>query len=136
MNTLCNCEPTTGIMKIHDFESTKVYKVVCSCGCENQHTVDITAEYGEVTVTISTKQKTNFWVKAVSDSSFDNVILRLCDQFTRTLINSVSKRVKLLWNATVNGYIECDDDVILSKQQALTYANALILSIENVKPKS
>ena len=56
-------EPAEGILKIGEYGNSKMYKAVCSCGDDDHgHVIDIEAD-NEVSVTVYTRSKTNFWSK-------------------------------------------------------------------------
>jgi hypothetical protein len=100
-------EPAEGIMKTHDWGNSKVYSVGCSCGDENHiHNVWVEADDHDVTVTIYTTTKTNWWSK---------------------------KRWYHIWTLLTKGYIDTESTVCMSKQQALNYSQTLKNAIEDVE---
>ena len=99
--------PARGILKVNEWGSSKMYKVVCECGSDDcTHTLDIEAEDTGVTVTIYTQTRTNFW--------------------------SVS-RWKHIWTLLINGHVDFETNIHLSEQSALNYGQTLIQAVQDVK---
>ena len=99
--------PARGILKVNEWGSSKMYKVVCECGSDDcTHTLDIEAEDTGVTVTIYTKTRTNFW--------------------------SIS-RWKHIWTLLVKGHVDFETNIHLSEQSALNYGQTLIQAVQDVK---
>ena len=98
--------PAEGIMKTNDWGDSKVYRVTCNCGASNHdHHVWVEADDHEVSVTIYTTNKTNFWSKT---------------------------RWYHIWTLLTKGYIDSESTVIMDRQQALNYAETLKSAIEDV----
>jgi hypothetical protein len=99
--------PAEGILLRKDYGDAKVYEVVCECGdCHHSHNVWVEAEDFGVSVTIYTQQKTKWWEL---------------------------NRWKIIWTLLTKGYIERESNLIMSKQQALNYANVLQLAVNDVE---
>jgi hypothetical protein len=99
--------PAKGILKLNEWGSSKMYKVVCECGSDDcTHTIDIEAEDTGVTVTIYTQTRTNFW--------------------------SMS-RWKHIWTLLVNGHVDFETNIHLSEQSALNYGETLKQAVQDVK---
>lgn len=99
--------PAEGIMLYKDYGPSKMYRVGCECGCDDSsHMVDVDADETGVTVTTYTTQKTNFWSK---------------------------NRFQLMWALLTKGYVEYEASLIMSKQQALNYANVLNSAVNDVE---
>jgi hypothetical protein len=99
--------PARGILKVNEWGSSKLYKVVCECGSDDcTHTIDIEAEDTGVTVTIYTTTRTNFW--------------------------SMS-RWKHIWTLLVNGHVDFETNIHLSEQSALNYGETLKQAVQDVK---
>ena len=99
--------PARGILKVNEWGSSKMYKVVCECGSDDcTHTIDIVAEDTGVTVTIYTTTRTNFW--------------------------SMS-RWKHIWTLLVNGHVDFETNIHLSEQSALNYGETLKQAVQDVK---
>jgi len=99
--------PARGILKVNEWGTSKMYKVVCECGSDDcTHTLDIEAEDTGVTVTIYTTTRTNFW--------------------------SVS-RWKHIWTLLVKGHVDLETNIHLSEQSALNYSQTLIQAVQDVK---
>jgi hypothetical protein len=99
--------PARGILKVNEWGSSKLYKVVCECGSHDcTHTIDIEAEDTGVTVTIYTQTRTNFW--------------------------SMS-RWKHIWTLLVKGHVDFETNIHLSEQSALNYSETLKQAMQDVK---
>lgn len=98
--------PAQGILQTNDWGDSKMYKVVCSCGNDDcTHTVDIESD-NEITVTIYTTTRTNFWSKS---------------------------RWQHLWNLLVKGHTDFETSIVLDKQTALNYAETLKAAVNDVE---
>ena len=99
--------PARGILKVNEWGTSKMYKVVCECGNDGcTHTIDIEAEDTGVAVTIYTTTRTNFW--------------------------SVS-RWKHIWTLLVKGHVNFETNIHLSEQSALNYSETLKQAVQDVK---
>ena len=99
--------PARSILKVNEWGTSKMYKVVCECGNDDcTHTVDIEAEDTGVTVTIYTKTRTNFWSM---------------------------NRWQHIWTFLTNGYIDFETNIHLSEQSALNYSETLKQAVYDVK---
>jgi hypothetical protein len=99
--------PAEGIMKTNDWGDSRVYRVSCNCGDENHnHNMWVEADDHDITVTIYTTGKTNYWSKT---------------------------RWYHIWTLLTKGYIDTESTVCFSKQQALNYAETLKSAIVDVE---
>lgn len=99
--------PAKGVLLVNDWGSNKMYKTVCECGSDDcTHTIDIEAEETEVTVTIYTRTKTNFWSKS---------------------------RWYHIWQLLTKGYTDYETSIIMSKQVALNYAFVLQSAVKDIE---
>ena len=99
--------PARGILKLNEWGSSKMYKVVCECGDDDcTHTIDIEAEDTGVTVTIYTKTRTNFWS---------------------------TSRWKHIWILLTKGHIDFETNIMLSEQSAINYSQTLKQAVQDVK---
>jgi hypothetical protein len=99
--------PAEGIMKTNDWGKSVVYKIACTCGDSNhEHNVWVEADDHDISVTVYTTTKTNFWSKT---------------------------RWYHIWNLLTNGYIDTESTVCMTQQQTLNYAETLKNAIEDVK---
>ena len=98
--------PAEGIMKTNDWGDSRVYRISCNCGDENHnHNMWVEADDSDITVTIYTTGKTNYWSKT---------------------------RWYHIWTLLTKGYIDTESTVCFSKQQALNYAETLKNAIVDV----
>lgn len=99
--------PAEGILKTHDWGNSKVYRIACSCGSnEHDHNMWVEADDHDVTVTIYTTTKTNFWSKT---------------------------RWYHIWTLLTKGYIDTESTVCMARQQSLNYAETLKSAIIDVE---
>ena len=99
--------PAEGIMKTNDWGDSKVYRIACNCGDENHnHNMWVEADDCDISVTIYTTGKTNYWSKT---------------------------RWYHIWTLLTKGYIDRESTVCLTKQQALNYAETLKSAIEDLE---
>jgi len=99
--------PAEGILLRKDYGDAKIYNIVCECGdCDHSHEVWVEAEDYGITVTIYTQQKTKWWQQ---------------------------NRWKIMWTLLTRGYVERESVLIMSKQQALNYANVLNTAVKDVE---
>jgi len=98
--------PAEGIMKTNDWGDSKVYRVTCECGAsDHDHHLWVEADDHEVSVTIYTTVKSNWWSKT---------------------------RWHAIWTLLTKGYVDTESTVILKQQQAFNYAHTLLSAIEDV----
>ena len=99
--------PAEGIMQTNDWGDSRVYRIACNCVYENHnHNMWVEADDHDITVTIYTTGKTNYWSKT---------------------------RWYHIWTLLTKGYIDTESTVCLTKQQALNYAETLKSAIIDVE---
>lgn len=99
--------PAAGVLQIGDYGASKMYKAVCQCGSDDcTHTIDVEADSTGVTVTIYTKQKTNFWSK---------------------------NRWIHMWKLLIKGHITLESSIALGEQEALNYAETIKEAVTDVE---
>jgi hypothetical protein len=99
--------PAEGIMKTNDWGDSKVYRVACNCGAfDHDHHVWVEADDYDISVSIYTTTKTNFWSKS---------------------------RWYHIWTLLTKGYIDTESTVCMSRQQALNYSETLKNAIDDVE---
>jgi hypothetical protein len=97
--------PAKGVLQINDWGNSRMYKAVCACGSDDcTHTFDIEADH-EITVTIYTKTRTNFWSM---------------------------NRWQHIWALLAKGFVETEAVIIMPKQVALNYADVLQSAIKDL----
>ncbi len=98
--------PAQGVLLVKNWGTSKMYKAVCECGDNDcTHTIDIEADH-DVTVTIYTTARTNFW--------------------------SMS-RWRHIWQLLTKGYTDYETCIVMNKQVALNYANVLQSAVNDVE---
>lgn len=99
-------QPAKGILKINDWGNSRMYKAVCSCGDDDcSHTIDIEADH-EVSVTIYTRTRTNFWSKT---------------------------RWSHIWTLLTKGYTAFETTIVLDKQTAINYAETIKSAVKDLE---
>jgi len=105
-------QPAQGIMQTNDWGDTKVYRIACDCGSnEHNHDVWVEADKSNITITTFTTVKSKWW-------SWN--------------------RWQKIWTLLIQGYVEYEASIIMSKQQALNYAKTLesaILDVDRFRQK-
>jgi hypothetical protein len=99
--------PAEGIMQTNDWGDSKVYRITCECtDAQHDHNVWVEADDHEVSVTIYTTVKSNWWSKT---------------------------RWHHMWSLLTKGYIDTESTVIMRRQQAFNYAHTLLSAVEDVE---
>ena len=102
-------KPAEGISKVNDFGHSIWYRVDCECQePDHCHTIDVNTEFNDVTVDIYTTVSTPFWSK---------------------------NRWKMIWEILTKGYASHEATIILNKQSALNYAEALKGAIKELEDR-
>jgi hypothetical protein len=127
--------PAEGILKTHEWGTSKMYKVVCQCGNDDDAVeFEIEADESGVSLTTYTTQKTDWWSTVVEKRyDIDNPWFQEFDSFWKDLWNGFVTRLRLTKNIWWNGYVEYQSTTIMSKQQALNYADTLKSAINDVE---
>ena len=127
--------PAEGIMKTNDFGNSKWYKVVCSCGNDDDSIeFEVEADSIGVTVTTYNTQKTDWWTETVEKRyDIENPWLQEIDWFWKDVVNSIASRLKLTWQIWRHGYIKYQSTTIMTEQQAINYAETLKSAVLDVK---
>ncbi len=128
-------EPAEGILKTNDFGNSKWYQVVCGCG-QPDHTLTVEVEAEETGINVNTyvHTKTDYWSESVKKRyDIDNPYLQELDWALKDIWNGFITRLKLTWAVWVKGYLECETTILMSKQQALNYADVLKSAIKDVE---
>jgi hypothetical protein len=99
--------PAEGILKRGDWGDSMSYTVPCSCcGSLCEHNVWIEADETGVTVTTYTMLKSKWWSM---------------------------NRFQIIWRLLTKGYVEYEGSIVMTRQQALNYAEVLRTSINDVE---
>jgi hypothetical protein len=128
-------KPAEGILKSNDFGNSKVYHVVCGCG-QPDHTLTVDVEANETGVSVNTYAtvKTDYWSETVEKRyDIESPWLQEFDWFWKDLVNGFVTRLKLTWRIWIDGYIQTETTTLMSKQQALNYAETLKSAIKDVE---
>lgn len=128
-------QPAEGILKSNDYGNSKWYQVVCGCG-QPDHTLTVEVEADETRVSVNTyvTVKTTYWRETlVKRYDIDNPYLQELDWAVKDIINGFITRLKLTWAVWIRGYIETETTTLMSKQQALNYAETLKSAINDVE---
>jgi hypothetical protein len=127
--------PAEGILKTNDFGNSKWYRVVCGCGQpDHELTVDVEADEMGVSVNTYATVKTDYWTETVKKRyDIDNPYLQELDWTVKDIWNGFVTRLKLTWAVWIKGYLKCETTTLMSKQQALNYAETLKGAIKDVE---
>jgi len=99
--------PAEGILIHRDYGDAKHYTISCECcGSDCEHRVWVESDETGVTVSTYTKQKSQWW-------KFN------C--------------LQIIWKLLIKGYVEYEAGIIMTKQQALNYAETLKKSVKDVE---
>lgn len=124
--------PAEGITLNRDFGDSKFYSVACSCGNPDDAIdfyVEIDSDMMDVTVNTSTTQKTDYWTEKFKAPHYDNAFINGCYKFA----NALWTRLRLTKNIWLDGYVKYSSYTIMSKQQALNYAETLKTAVAEVE---
>lgn len=100
-------KPAQGVLLVNDWGKSKMYKAVCECSNDDcTHTIDVEADDHDITVTIYTTTRTNFWSKT---------------------------RWYHIWCLLTKGYADFETSIIMNKQVAFNYADVLKLAVKDVE---
>ncbi len=128
-------QPAEGILKTNDYGNSKWYHVVCGCGQpDHSLTVEVEAEETGINVNTYATVKTDYWSETVKKRyDIDNPYLQELDWAIKDIINGFVTRLKLTWAVWTKGYLRCETTTLMSKQQALNYAETLKSAIKDVE---
>jgi hypothetical protein len=124
--------PAEGILTISDYGTSKIYKVDCTCGNEDDaitFEVDVD-DYYNITVNTWTVQKTSWWDDPFKQTESINKLdpyssWWTINYFVRAWLNSIAHRCKITWQVWTKGYVRYNSSTIMTRQQALNYAATL-----------
>jgi hypothetical protein len=99
--------PADGIMKTNEWGDAKVYRVACECGAaDHDHHLWVEADEHEVSITIYTTVKSNWWSKT---------------------------RWHAIWTLLTKGYVDTESTISMRKQQVFNYAHTLLSAVDDVE---
>ena len=128
-------QPARGVAKTGQWQDAEAYVIFCQCGSpEHQHTLWVEREEpGEVTVTIHTTEYTDFSSAPLKlRYDIDNDWLQSLDWAWKRSVNGLIRRVRQTWRLWRHGEIQYEADLILDRQTALNYADALRQAVERL----
>lgn len=133
-------KPAEGIMVTRKFNDSTFYAVKCKCGNDDDEInfeVEVDHTINEILVNTWTIQKTDFWTEAVNKRyNIENIWYQEFDWFWKDIWNGLCTRIRLTKDIWWNGYIKYQSTTVMSKQQALNYAETLKKAINDLeKPK-
>lgn len=130
-------KPAEGIMKVYESDTTKIYSIPCSC-MNDVHSILMEVEsdeFGEIMVHFYSTQSTpcGRWEKLADWDTYkiDNPILYFFANSTKEFINGLSHRLKITKEVWFTGQIKSESVTILTKQQALNFAETLKVAIKD-----
>jgi hypothetical protein len=128
--------PAVGIMKTSDWGNSKMYKIQCTCGNDDD-SIEFMVEADDldmITITTFTTQKTAYWDRPFDLSEtykIKNAFLSSIAYGWLIFLNGLHHRLKMTWNLWFDGYLKYQQSTIMSRQQALNYAEALKSAIKD-----
>ena len=127
--------PAEGIMKVHDWGNSKVYKITCGCGQpDHDHDVWVEADAAGINVEIFITAKSDCWSEIVKPNyDIESTWLQELDWYWKGLVNGIWNRSKLTWTLWTKGYIKTETTISMTEQQTLNYTEALKSAIIDVK---
>lgn len=139
INDMKNQPPADGIMMNYEYSDLKSFRVQCVCSNPDDR-IDVTVEadkYGEIVVCFEVEAKTKWWKTLAPWDSYkiDNPILYFFANSVKELINGLHQRITITKDVWINGYVEYQTTVILSKQRALNFSETLKDAIEHLENK-
>lgn len=102
-------KPAEGIMLVKEYNDARIYQIECECtDPDHAHTIWIEKDkdLDSVSVTVYTTNTTPFWS---------------------------TNRWKTIWELLTNGHVKREVTLLLNKQQALNYADALKKAIKDLE---
>lgn len=130
-------KPAEGISITYRFEDSVFYKVDCQCGGPDnaiEFEIEIDPSVQEIMVNQFTTQKTDWWTEVVAPRyDIDNEYVQGLNWLWTGLINGLYRRLCLTKNIWWDGYVRYESTTVLSKQQALNYADALRQGIQQLE---
>jgi hypothetical protein len=135
MKNLTPQAPAEGISLNSDWGVSKIYKIDCQCGCSANHNLCIEVDQDSfIWARIYAEVKTNYWSEFWPKRyDIKNNTLQWLDWTVKDLINGLVTRVKLTWTIWTRGYIKCEQDILLTRQQALNYSETLRAAVQDVE---
>lgn len=130
--------PAEGVMLTRDFGDAKFFRVGCSCG-DPDHDFTFEVEFDNenqcVTMHTWTTQKTDVWSEYLPQTSGCEVNSRFwsANYTVRKWFNECYRRITQAYKLLVHGYITFEQDIVMSEQQALNYANVIAQTISEIK---
>lgn len=128
-------KPAEGILKVNEWGSSKMFKVVCGCG-QPDHELNFEVEADDIGVNVNTyvTVKTDYWTETVKPSmGIDNPYLEEVDWAVKSIINSLVRKIKLTWQLWTRGVISTESTITMTGQQALNYAATIEAAIKEVE---
>jgi hypothetical protein len=123
--------PAEGISLLHDFKTSKFYKVSCACG-NTDDDITLSIEVDDDTHAIMT----HFWAtarlpwwKEVWKKNYESSDTAL---YVVDLVNGVWFRITQTWKLWVHGYLEYESTTIMTEQQTTNFAIALLSAVAEV----
>lgn len=122
-------KPARGIMETGEWKDARSYLITCGCGTpEHSHQVFVESQPDtrDVTVTIYTTEYTSFSGEPLRlRYDIENDWLQSIDWAWKRAVNGVIRRCRLTWQLWWHGEVQYEADLILDRQTAINYAQAL-----------
>lgn len=136
-------KPAEGILMLKDFGDSKYYKISCDCS-NDDHTIDMSIDIEvdedftkQIELNLYTTQTSDYWNKLVDWKvhEIDNFWLYSIVNSLHGFINGFFHRLKLTKNIWFDGYLEYSSHHILTRQQAINFAETIKSTIKEFDKK-
>ena len=120
-------KPARGIsIESDEAPDFRVYRVNCECGSDNhEHVLIVEVQDSVVEVSINTTEHTDHWTEALAPNYELSGVSWHFDLALKNLVNGFLRRVKLTWQLWRHGHVKYSANLVLNRQAALNYAQAL-----------
>lgn len=123
-------KPAKGILEQTGGKDWKMYRVPCSCGCDNQIDLMVEVDDYNVSANFYAETKTPYWRRRFETSSVDDQwLVYVVKEFANDWLN----RFEIVWEALTKGYVKTEVTVMLSDQQCINFAETLKTAVEDLK---
>lgn len=130
-------KPAEGIMMTRNFRGSVFYAVKCQCGNDDDEInfeVEVDSDTKNILVNTWTMQSTDYWTESVKKRyDIDSIWLQEIDWFFKGLWNGLVTRLRLTKNIWWDGRVKYESTTVMSKQQALNYAETLKQAIKDLE---
>lgn len=121
--------PAKGIMEQTGGKDWKMYRVPCSCGCDNQIDLMVEVDDYNVSANFYAMTKTTWWKRRFDTDVDDQWLVYAVKEFANDWLN----RFSVAWTALTQGYVKTEVTVMLSDQQCINFAETLKTAVAELQ---